>query len=412
MLTYLLDFGGVGVASGVRLIGTERYRTTGSTDFGVNTVISVWYRREDLDTNNQVIIGSQDEIETDQGPVSVRTWAIRATQTGIDFVSVYANTGVPRTIVAAGFGCIRDQNWHHALFRFTAWSGAFPGNFAIEFYHDGVFRGTHTQGGPSTYFHDNAVYQGLADLGYIYQAASTGYPTEPFDGDIAQVWIGTNNTFRIGDYFSGGPVGLGATGVAGGIVTAPDIYDRVDFPFESGTVMQNISTRSTRTPVITDAADGISWDNRLLSDSEILSTRSASNDNIFPGRYEFGWGDITRNTYNTVSLETPTVYRAIKINQPGFYRVNFSGTIARNPFTPAAVVLELRSGYSPFINSSVDSGTAVIVVNTVTTSESTVSFNRINEIVYLENYLGLVFQVIGNTLEWDASDVALEILTV
>ena len=399
MLTYLLDFGGAGVASGVRLTGTERYRTTGATDFGVGTVISVWYRREDLATDNQVIIGSQDEIETDTGPVSIRTWAILATQTTIDFVSVYANTGVPRTIVAASFGCIRDDNWHHALFRFTAWSGAFPGNFAIEFYHDGMFRGTHTQGGPSTYFHDNAVYQGSADLGYIYQALSTGYPTQPFDGDIAQVWIGTNNTFRIGDYFSGGAVNLGATGVASGIATAPDIYDRVDFPFETGTVMQNISTRSTRTPVITDAADGIYWDSTLLSDSEIYSSRSASNVNFNPGRYEFGWGNVTRNTYNTVG-------GLLAIHQPGYYRVNFSGNINTNPATPGRIIVELRSAYTP---SSTSSGTAVL---TVTNLGPASTFNLTNQIVYLENYLGLVFQVTGNVIEWQASDITVEILTV
>jgi hypothetical protein len=261
MLTYFLDFGGSGVASGVHVDGTERYRTTGSHDFGAATVISVWYRRDDLTTNGQVIIGSQDEISTDQGPASTSTWCIRATTTGVDFVSVYASA--PRTILAFGGSAPVDKEWHHVLVYISTWSGAFPGNFDLELYHDGAVIGTLSTGGPSTYLHDNAVYQGYADLGYIYQAASTGYPTQPFTGDIAQAWVGGNSSFNIRDYFFNGPVNLGADGRAGGIATdaTPDPYDRVDFPFESGALMQNISTRATRTPVLADAANGIYYKN-------------------------------------------------------------------------------------------------------------------------------------------------------
>lgn len=256
MLTYFLDFGGVNVASGVHVDGTERYRTTGSHDFGVGTVISVWYRRDDLTTDGQVIIGSQDPLQTDQGPVSIRTWCIRATTTGVDFVSVYAADGVPRTILAFGGGAPVDNEWHHVLVYIFTWTQN-PGNFGLDLYHDGAGIGTLTTGGPGTTFHDNAVYQGYADLGYIYQAASTGYPTQPFTGDIAQAWVGSNSSFNIRDYFFNGPVNLGADGRAGGIANAPETYDRVDFPFESNALMQNISTRATRTPVLADAANGI-----------------------------------------------------------------------------------------------------------------------------------------------------------
>ena len=259
MLTYLLDFGAVGVASGVHVDGTERYRTTGGHDFGVGTVVSIWYRRDDLTTEGQVIVGSQDQITTDQGLVSVRTWHLRANPGGISWTSVYAAEGISRTVLAYDWGVSVDKEWHHVLIRCETWQQN-PGSFAIRMYHDGQDQGLFTASGPGTTFHDAAVY-GYADLGYIYQAANTSYPTQPFTGDLAQVWIGTNNSFDIRDYFFSGPVNLGADGRAGGITTAPETYDRVDFPFESDAVMQNISTRNTRTPVLADAASGINYKN-------------------------------------------------------------------------------------------------------------------------------------------------------
>jgi hypothetical protein len=420
MLTHFLDFGSTGVASGVTLTGTERYRTTGSHDFGPGTVVSIWYRRQDVATNNQTIVGGQDEITTDQGPVSIRTWALRAQTDGIAWISVYAADGVPRTVLAYTWNLPVDQLWHHVLIRLESWSGAFPGTFVIRMYYDGVDRGTYSTGGPNTYFHDTAVYQSRAELGYIYQAASTGYPMQPFVGDLAQVWIGTNNSFDIRDYFNAGPVNLGATGTEGGIKTLslPGVYDRVDFPFESDAVMQNITTRATRTPVIADAADGIQYQDVTLANSVIVSTKSASNDQVNPGRYEFGWGEITTNVYNTISLETPTVYRAIKIIEPGMYRVNITGTIAKNQATPGYIRVELRSGYLPFQSQAgaVNSGTQVMITpNLVTgvvqgqgTATSTVN---ITATVYLEGYLGLVFQVHSNYIEWRSSSLTVEILT-
>ena len=420
MLTYLLDFGGAGVASGVTLTGTERYRTSGGHDFGPGTVVSIWYRRQDVETNNQTIVGGQDEITTDQGPVSIRTWALRAQTDGIAWISVYAADGVPRTVLAYTWNLPVDQLWHHVLVRLESWSGAFPGTFIIRMYHDGVDRGTYTTGGPNTYFHDASVYQSRAELGYIYQALSTGYPMQPFVGDLAQVWIGTNNSFDIRDYFNAGPVNLGATGTEGGIKTLslPGVYDRVDFPFESDSVMQNITTRDTRTPVIADAADGIYYDATALSDSEIVMTRGASNDQVYPGRYKFGWGEITTNVYNTISLETPTVYRAIKINQPGNYRVNITGTIAKNQATAGYITIELRSGYSPFQSQAgaVNSGTQVMVTPNLVTgyvpgSGTATSTVNMSNIVYLEGYLGLVFQVHSSAIEWRSSSLTVEILT-
>jgi hypothetical protein len=419
MLTHFLDFGSTGVASGVTLTGTERYRTTGGHDFGPGTVVSIWYRRQDLETNNQTIVGGQDEITTDQGPVSIRTWALRAQTDGIAWISVFADTGVPRTVLAYTWNLPVDQLWHHVLIRLETWQQN-PGSFVIRMYHDGVDRGTYSASGANTTFHDASVYQSRAELGYIYQALSTGYPMQPFVGDLAQVWIGTNNSFDIRDYFNAGPVNLGATGTEGGIktLTLPGVYDRVDFPFESDAVMQNITTRATRTPVIGDAADGIQYQDVTLANSVIEMNRGASNDEINPGRYEFGWGEITTNDYNLLTLETPSVYRAIKINQPGNYRVNITGTIQKNQATAGYITIELRSGYLPFQSQAgaVNSGTQVMITpNLVTgyvpgqgTATSTVN---ITATVYLEGYLGLVYQVHSSAIEWRDSDLTVEILT-
>lgn len=412
MLTHFLDFGSTGVASGVTLVGTERYRTTGDHDFGAGTVVSIWYRRQDITTNNQTIVGGQDEITTDQGPVAIRTWALRAQTDGIAWISVFADTGVPRTTLAYTWNLPVDQRWHHVLVRLETWQQN-PGSFVIRMYHDGQDRGTYTTGGPGTVFHDAAVYQSRAELGDIYQATNTIYPMVPFVGDLAQVWIGTNNSFDIRDYFNAGPVNLGATGTEGGLKTLnqPGLYDRVDFPFESDAVMQNISTRDSRTPVIGDAAQGIQYSPVNLANSVVYSTRSASNNNIAPGRYEFGWGNITTNDYNLLTLETPSVYRAIKINQPGYYRVNITGTIARNSFTPGSVLIELRSSYSPFSQNPVDSGTAVVTTPRLVVSPESSSSVNISTRVYLEGYLGLVYQVFNNYIEWASSDLTIEILT-
>ena len=437
MLTFYQAFAGADYASGVRLRGTDRYDSrTQSTGYPLEKGmhIAFWYRRDadNLQTANQTMIGSQVETLTDQGYASTRVFGIRAQPTGIDFLSL-AQTA-PNSSVAASWDLVVDSLWHHVMVRIEEWSGSFPGVFKIRLYHDGVDRGLVTTGGPSTYNHTNYVSSNYySQLGQVYPY--TGYTNVNFIGDMAQIWIGTTDPydpdwFQAREFFDRGPVNLNPFGIVRGLL--PYHYDPVDFPFANSrdtdldgqgdlaliNRMFNTSDRSTRTPVISDAADGIQYVDTDLSQSTVVCQRASSNDTIQPGRYEFGWGDVSVNTYNTLKLEIQNLYRAIKINQSGYYRVNITGTIRKNKATAGSITIELRSDYSPFQSQAgaVNSGTQVIVSPRLVQgydpgSGDLASTVNISQRVYLQGYLGLVHQVYDANIEWRNSDLTIEILT-
>jgi hypothetical protein len=342
MLTYLLDFGGAGITSGVHFTGTERYRSSGSHTLGPNTVISVWYRRDDLTTNNQVITGSQYQVLSGSTYVSTQAWSVRAQDWGIDFISVTEGGGFGNSGVGIGWQQPVDLEWHHALFVLEAWSGAFPGTFRIRLYHDGANCGLYETGGPNTYGHANAVFDYL-ELGGVYgRNSGPVMVTEPFRGDLAQAWVGTNSTFSLRDYYSSGPVNLGSDGRSGATQTLPlpDIYDRMDYPFESTSVMWNMSTRATRLPTVSDASTGLFYAEKFSTQQHLASAwnyspvtyNSTTGYGAWLSSQDFNRGEYLE--YNSIAYDeavttTPNWwYRAVWTIPAGVYQFRIQGYAA------------------------------------------------------------------------------------
>lgn len=377
MLTYLLDFGGAGITSGVHLTGTERYRSSGSHTLGPNTVISVWYRRDDLTTNNQVITGSQYQVLSGGTYVSTQAWGVRAQDWGIDFISVTEGGGFGNSGIGIGWVQPVDLEWHHALFVLEAWSGAFPGTFRIRLYHDGIDCGLYQTGGPGTYGHANAVFDYL-ELGGVYgRAVSPVMVTEPFRGDLAQAWVGTNSTFSLKDYYSSGPVNLGPDGRSGATQTLPlpDIYDRMDYPFESTSEMWNMSTRGTRLPTVSDAADGIAHEQQFVYQEHLswdLDFRT-TNYNSTTG-YQAWYARQFFNTseyleYNSIVYDeavttTPNWwYRAVWTVAPGRYRMRIQGFVDAGSLVSSATVRMTNYPSNPIQNfQTLGTGTDILTV--------------------------------------------------
>lgn len=397
MLTHWLNFGGTGIASGVRLLGTERYRSPIDVeDYAIQqfTTMSVWYRRTDLTTLNQALLGSQFQVFSGGVFASTAAWAIRAQDWGLDFISVTEGGGFGNSAIGIGWQQPVDQEWHHVLVRMEQWTGAFPGLFHIRMFHDGIDCGLYQTGGPGTYGHANSVYGGYLELGGVYgRSVSPVMTTTPFSGDIAQVWLGTNNnsTFDIRDYYQSGPVNLGADGRSGGVKTLPQpaVYDRIDFPFEStGTfeyppVMWNMSTRSTRAPVATDAADGISHEQQFGEQAHLAwalglvanAYNSTTGYQAWYARQFFNGSEYLE--YNAIVQDeavttTPNWwYRAVLTLSPGRYRMRIQGTVSASNLTAPVTIRMTNYPNNPLQNfQTLGSGTDILSVTLTTPSDS------------------------------------------
>lgn len=420
MLTFLQSFGGGQVATGVKLTSTESYRTEApprylgeGTPLQTGTVISIWYQRTGELGDNQVIVGDS------YTGIPSRGWAIMSMSNGIKFVSANQGSGTGNTGFSLSWSTPVDIRWHHILIRINTWSGAYPGQFSLTAYQDGYDLGTKIASGSGTYLHTNDFGDSIK-MGYFDQVSLSLLSQNHFVGNVAQLWIGVVPTvnFSLRNYFAGGPVLISADGSVGGI--SPQVYDAIDWPFEGTSVMYNDITSTSRIPEFEDSDSGIPYDATALADFELLLNIPTDNSNTFtPVPAELGWGqlyntpycdqELVRDTYNTVEEtynSSVTHIERLKINRPGYYRVDLSGPVNSNSLTACKYRIQFRSNYNP---GNTNSGDILWQSAELDAGNNSIDWGQV---VYLEGYIQITYVVTVNYIEWRTSTgLSLQITT-
>jgi hypothetical protein len=150
-----------------------------------------------------------------------------------------------------------------------------------------------------------------------------------------------------------------------------------------------------------------------IADAEIENPQSQSNANIDPGRYDWGWGTILRDSFNSFAIvdrpNTQVPFQRLQVITPGYYTVGITGNISTNPATTGRIVLTVRSGYQPRTWDQADEGGTTFA--TITQGAANTTFTVAPQRVYLENYIGLVYYVNGGPIEFRACNVIMTITT-
>ena len=249
-----------------------------------NTVFSIWFKRNTAAAGG-VLFGKWQggTVNNTTYGIIPSSWLniyVGSSNTGngesitgdqFRFKSYNEGSGTGNTTVTWTWsGVPTDTEWHHALVHVRTWNPSFPGLFEAELYIDGESLGVQSTGGVGTRQHSQVLFKTLGigrsaillshfSLGFqgtpalvplsesTYPAGYTGNISDYWSACVNQAWIGTVNTFRIGDFYGGGIVDLGADGRSGGtqILPQPAFYNRLIYPTDLELVENNAIVSQT-----------------------------------------------------------------------------------------------------------------------------------------------------------------------